>query len=202
MGDCKEIGLATSPEELELVRRCRAGDEHAFAEIVERHQSAIFGTALRLLGNRELAGEVANRAFFKAYQALGRFDETRPLRPWLLRIVANEALNERRGRARESTHTIAGEEAEETLERLPGGEDPAVGLVEREPREAVRAAVERLPGRMRVMMVLRYFDDLSHAEIAEQMGMSANAVGVGLLRARERVRQELERVGVTSHAMS
>jgi len=74
-----------------LVQRSRAGDESAFAALVVAYQSAVFGTVLRLVHDREVAAEVSNRAFFKAYEHLASFDESRPLRAWLLRIAANEA---------------------------------------------------------------------------------------------------------------
>jgi RNA polymerase sigma-70 factor (ECF subfamily) len=174
-----------------LVRRSRAGDAAAFADLVELYQGAVFGTILRLVGDREVAVDVANRAFFKAYQHLDSFDDARPARPWLLRIAANEALNEIRGRARGAAHTVQGEEAERALERASGGRDPAEIVGARESRASVRAAVACLPETMRLVTVLRYFDDLSYAEIAEQTGLSTNAVGVTLLRARDRIRREL-----------
>jgi RNA polymerase sigma-70 factor (ECF subfamily) len=75
----------------QLVQQGRAGDESAFAALVEAHQSAVFGTVLRLVFDREVAAEVSNGAFFKAYEHVASFDDSRPLRAWLLRIAANEA---------------------------------------------------------------------------------------------------------------
>jgi RNA polymerase sigma-70 factor (ECF subfamily) len=184
------------------VRRSRAGDPAAFAELVEAHQAAVFGTALRLIRNREVAAEVANRVFFKAYRSLDDFDEHRPLRPWLLRIAANEALNELRSRNREAAHALAGEAAEIELERASGGVDPAEAVPEAERAAAIRAAVERLPEQMRRVVVLRYFDDLSYAEIAEITDQTVSAVGVTLLRARDRLRRELTTTGVTADVLS
>lgn len=203
------MGTITDEQEAtrRLLRRCRSGDDDAFAELVELHQGAVFGTILRLVRDREVAVDVANRAFFKAYQHLNDFDDARPPRPWLLRIATNEALNELRGRAREAAHTIEGEEAERAFEQLSGGQDPAEIALAREPRASLRAAVARLPETMRVVTVLRYFDDLSYAEIAEQTGLSVNAVAVSLVRARDRIRRELARTetgplqGVTSDAL-
>ena len=74
-----------------LVARIEAGERadvvHA-ADIVEEHQTAVFGTVLRIVHDRELAADVANRAFYKAYSNLDTFDTTRPLRPWLIQIAA------------------------------------------------------------------------------------------------------------------
>ena len=128
-----------------LVQQSRAGDESAFAALVEAHQSAVFGTVVRLVYDREVAAEVSNRAFFKAYEHLASFDETRPLRAWLLRIAANEALNELRSRRRDAAHTFGGAEAEIELEQLSGAPDPSEIVAHRERSETIRAAVTRLP---------------------------------------------------------
>jgi RNA polymerase sigma-70 factor (ECF subfamily) len=186
----------------QLVRRSRAGDESAFASLVEAHQSAVFGTVLRLVHHREVAADVSNRAFFKAYEHLDTFDESRPLRAWLLRIAANEALNELRGRRRDAAHTVGGAEAEIELEQISGAPDPGEIVSRRERGAAIRAAVSRLPEQQRVAVVLRYFADLAYADIAELTQQSVNNVGVTLLRARERLRRDLETRGVTTDGLS
>jgi RNA polymerase sigma factor (sigma-70 family) len=185
-----------------LVRRSRAGDGSAFAALVETHQSAVFGTVLRLVHDREVAADVSNRALFNAYEHLASFDESRPLRPWLLRIAANEALNELRRRRRDAAHTFGGAEAELELERVGGAPDPGDLVASREHGATVRDAVNRLPEPQRVVVVLRYFADLPYADIAELTQQSVNNVGVTLLRARERLRRDLETRGVTTDELS
>jgi RNA polymerase sigma-70 factor, ECF subfamily len=184
-----------------LVQQSRAGDESAFAALVEAHQSAVFGTVLRLINDREVAAEVSNRAFFKAYEHLASFDESRPLRAWLLRIAANEALNELRSRRRDTAHTFGGAEAEIQLEQISGAPDPGEIVWRRERSAAIRDAVSRLPEPQRVAVVLRYFADLAYADIAELTQQSVNNVGVTLLRARERLRRDLERQGVATDGL-
>ena len=184
-----------------LVQRSRAGDESAFAALVEAHQSAVFGTVLRLVYDREVAADVSNRVFFKAYEHLAGFDESRPLRAWLLRIAANEALNELRSRRRDAAHTFGGAEAEIDLEQISGAPDPGEIVSRRERGAAIREAASRLPEPQRVTVVLRYFADLAYADIAELTQQSVNNVGVTLLRARERLRRDLETRGVTTDGL-
>ena len=184
-----------------LVQQSLAGDESAFAALVEAHQSAVFGTVLRLVFDRDVAAEGSNRAFFKAYEHLASFDESRPLRAWLLRIAANEALNELRSRRRDAAHAFGGVEAEIQLEQLSGGRDPGEIVVRREKRAAIRQAVSRLPEGQRIAVVLRYFADLTYADIAEMTQQSVNSVGVTLLRARERLRRDLEAQGVATDGL-
>jgi RNA polymerase sigma-70 factor, ECF subfamily len=184
-----------------LVQQSRAGDESAFAALVETHQSAVFGTVLRLVHDREVAAEVSNRAFFKAYAHLASFDESRPLRAWLLRIAANEALNELRTRRRDAAHAFGGAEAEIELEQISGAPDPGEIVSRRERSAAIRDAVSRLPEPQRVAVVLRYFADLAYADIAELTQQTVNNVGVTLLRARERLRRDLEAQGVATDGL-
>ena len=185
-----------------LVRRSRDGDQAAFAALVEAHQTVVFGTVLRLVYDRELAAEVSNRAFYKVYEHLASFDESRPFAPWLLRIAANEALNELRARRRETARTIGGSAAEIELDRLSGDPDPGEVVARDERGNTVRDAVNRLPETQRVVVILRYFADLSYADIAELTQQSVNNVGVTLLRARDRLRTDLERQGVTIDGLS
>jgi RNA polymerase sigma-70 factor, ECF subfamily len=184
-----------------LVQQSRAGDESAFAALVTMHQAAVFGTVLRLVFDRDVAAEVSNRALFRAYEHLASFDLSRPLRPWLLRIAANEALNELRSRRREAAHTFGGAEAEIELEQISGAPDPGEIVSRRERCAVIRDAVNRLPEPQRVVVVLRYFADLAYWDIAELTQQSVNNVGVTLLRARERLRLDLERQGVATDGL-
>src|SRR3954468_12580292 len=103
-------GAPPAPDpDVQAVGRCRAAEADAFAEVVERHQAAVYGTALRLIGDRDAALEVANTAFYKAYRALASLDLSRPLRPWLVKIASNEALNHLRAQGRTARQTLAGE---------------------------------------------------------------------------------------------
>jgi RNA polymerase sigma-70 factor (ECF subfamily) len=183
------------------VARCRAGDPSAFAEIVERHQVAVFGTALRLTGDREAALEIANAAFYKAYRALEQVDVTRPLRPWLVKIASNAALDWLRERGRDAA--LQGEAATAALARQVAADpEPEDSALQGERRAAVRRALLALPAPYRVVAVLRYLHDYSYAEISEHTGWPVNTIGVYLLRARGYLRRQLSREGVTADDLS
>src|SRR5579859_5935590 len=87
-------------EESELVERARGGEAAAYEMLVRRYQALAFRVAFVLLGDAAEAEDAAQEAFLKAWQALPRFRAGAPLRPWLLRIVANEARNRRSAAAR------------------------------------------------------------------------------------------------------
>jgi RNA polymerase sigma-70 factor (ECF subfamily) len=97
---------------------------------------------------------------------------------------------------------VAGGDAETEFEHLPGAQpDPSDVISRRERSDAIRAAVGRLPEPQRVGVALRYFADLAYADIAELTQQSVNSVGVTLLRARERLRRDLEAQGVTADGL-
>ncbi|HEU5317806.1 MAG TPA: sigma-70 family RNA polymerase sigma factor [Chloroflexota bacterium] len=183
-----------------LAAACRRGDGRALGALIERYKSDVFGTALRLCHNRETALELTNTIFFKAYQNLHRYDAERPLRPWLLRIATNETLNWLRSQRREREHVAEAETSETALDLAPASPDaePETTALRLERRDEVRAALAGLPERYRAVLTLRFFDDLSYAEIAEITGQDANTVGVQLLRARALLRDALSH-GAAAH---
>ncbi|HEY7066881.1 MAG TPA: sigma-70 family RNA polymerase sigma factor [Chloroflexota bacterium] len=200
------MAVAVEPEidaDARAIARCRTGHTDAFAEVVERHQAPVYATALRLIGDRDAALEVANGAFYKAYRALASVDTTRPLRPWLVRIASNEAVSYLRDRGRATRQTVSGEAGELALAALPAADAPPEGAaLAAEAREAVHRALAALPETYRLVMVLRYLHDLSYAEIAAQTALPIGTVGVYLLRAREQMRGRLAAEGVSADAVS
>jgi RNA polymerase sigma-70 factor, ECF subfamily len=172
--------------------RAFAREAHVtFAEAVEQHQDELYGVALRILGDRDAALDATSRALLKAFRAWDRYDQTRPVRHWLLRIAANEAISLGRARTRDRERT-AGEEA--SLQIRDRASLPDETLVAREERDRVRLAVAALPELYRVPVVLRYFSELSVEEIASITGRPSSTVGVQLLRARTMLRAALSEV--------
>ena len=164
-----------------------------FEDVVREHQEAVYGAALRILGDRDAAHDAANQAFIKAYRSIASYDPARPIRPWLLRIAVNEAITIGRSRSRERARQAPEDEAAQLADRAA---TPERETVDRESREAIRAAVARLPELYRIVVVLRYFNELSVDEVAAATGRSPSTVGVQLLRARQLLRKAMEAPGV------
>jgi RNA polymerase sigma-70 factor (ECF subfamily) len=174
-------------DESNLVARARRGDADAYEELVHAYQGIALRTAYVLAGNAADAEEAAQDAFVKAYRALWRFRPGAPFKPWLLRIVANEARNRRRSTGRRQALALrAGHE--------PSGEaapSPEAALLGAERREALVAALNRLPEPDREAIACRYLLDLSEAETAAALGLRPGTVKSRLSRALERLRSEL-----------
>jgi RNA polymerase sigma factor (sigma-70 family) len=180
--------VADLREERELVVRAQRGDVAAFEQLVAGYQQLAFRTAYVVAGNAADAEDAAQEAFVKAHGALGRFDADRPLRPWLLRIVANEARNRRRSAGRRAH--LATRAAHEPVSATEQGAESAVLASERDSELHVALATLREPERQ--VIVLRYFLDLSEAETATALGCRKGTVKSRLSRGLERLRHELE----------
>ena len=124
-------------DQLPLVRAARRGEPAACAALYRRHAALVYRAAYAVLGQREAAEDVLQETFVQAFAALGRFDERRPLAPWLRRIAANRALNHRR-----ASRPVVG-----TLE-------PCYAAVEGD--EELVSALRALPEERRQAIVLRY----------------------------------------------
>jgi RNA polymerase sigma factor (sigma-70 family) len=148
---------------MELIARAKRGELEAYEEIVRRHGSIAFRTALVITGSAADAEEAAQDGFVKAHAALGRFREGAPLRPWLLTIVANEARNRLRSAGRRERLALRVAE-----ERRLGGAvpSPEAALLGSEQREELLAAVGELSEPDRQVICCRYFLELSEQETA------------------------------------
>jgi RNA polymerase sigma factor (sigma-70 family) len=181
------------PTEAVLLTRACGGDLDAYEQLVRLHQQIAFRTALVLTRDRADAEEAAQDAFVKAWRALARFDRTRPFRPWLLAIVANEARNRRRSAGRRELLAVrAGADAEPGAANPPVGGSPEGALLVAERDASLAAALERLDERDRQVIACRYLLELSEAETAAALGCRAGTVKSRLSRALERLRAQPE----------
>lgn len=171
--------------EADLLTKAQGGNLFAFEEIVARYQRRVYGTAFRIVRRHDVADDVAQETFVRAYQALATFDSSRPFGPWVCRIAANLAINHVRSpRARE-------EPLPETHTQEPAPTGPLDALLDGEARRVLDQALLTLPGEQRAVFVLRVFEELSYKEIAEALGIQMGTVMSRLARARERLREAL-----------
>ncbi len=171
-----------------LVERARAGDTRAFSVLVERHQRAAVRLAQALSGLPADAEDIAQEAFVKGYRSLHRFRAGAPFRPWLLTIVANEARNRRRATGRRGHYELT--LVEDRSQRVDVS-SPEVATEVDARRAQLLTAVAGLPTRQRDVVACRYLLELSEAETAEVLGVSAGTVKSHLARALDRLRQEV-----------
>jgi RNA polymerase sigma-70 factor (ECF subfamily) len=172
------------PDESTLVALAKRGDAAAYEELVRMHQGIAFRVAYVAAGDRGDAEEAVQDAFVKAYRALGRFRDGAPFRPWLLRIVANEARNRRRSAGRGGGLALLGAAA--WGDAAPS---PEAAAVSRERRTELLEAIARLDERDRDVLVHRFLLELGEEETAAALGVRRGTVKSRTSRALERLRE-------------
>ncbi len=186
-------------DEPQLVARLRAGEESAFEQLVRSTSGRLLATARRLLRNEDDARDAVQSAFIRAFQSLSRFREESRLSTWLHRILVNEALMRLRSRAKreeESIETLLpafvadGHQARDTVDWSEAADE---ALERAETAALVRSRIDQLPETYRNVLIMRDIEEMSNAEIAAMLGVSANVVKVRVHRARQALRALLER---------
>jgi RNA polymerase sigma-70 factor (ECF subfamily) len=170
-------------DETDLVARARTGNLPAFEEIVRRHQRRVYAVAWRIVRRHDVADDVVQESFMRAYRSLDRFETGRPFGPWIARIAANLAVSHLRSPVAREEELPEG--YGETAADSPG---PLAGLLGAEAQQVLDTAVGALSPEQRAVFVLRVNEELSYREIAETLGLSIGTVMSRLSRARERLR--------------
>jgi RNA polymerase sigma-70 factor (ECF subfamily) len=171
-----------------LLERLRAGDPRAFEALVIAYQHRVFGVALRMLGSRAEAEEIAQEVFLRAHRALADFRGDARLSTWLYAIASRLCLNRL---ASPDRRVVRGDEA---LADVPAPAPDAAAAAERAELEAaLRAAIAELPEDRRIVLVLRDVEGLSYEEIAEALALDPGTVRSRLHRARMQLKEKLER---------
>jgi RNA polymerase sigma-70 factor (ECF subfamily) len=169
--------------------RLRAGDAPAFEELVMTYQHRVFGVALRMLGNRAEAEDVAQEAFVRAHRALGAFRGDAKLSTWLYAITSRLCLN----RLASGERRMARQGEDALLRLSDAGPRPDAALERRELETALGRAIAELPEDRRIVVVLRDLEGLSYEEIAQVLELELGTVRSRLHRARVELKEKLER---------
>jgi RNA polymerase sigma-70 factor (ECF subfamily) len=184
-------------DESALVARARAGDQAAFAALVEHYQRKIYRVGKNITQNNEDAEDVLQETFLKAYEHLGGFQGNSKFYTWIVRIAVNEALMKLRKRKGDRFVSLDEpiETGEEEVKReiAVWDDNPEQRYSRDEMQRILDEAVDDLKPDFRTVFVLRDIEELSTEETAEALGISVPAVKSRLLRARLALREKLTR---------
>jgi RNA polymerase sigma-70 factor (ECF subfamily) len=170
---------------LDEVRRARKGDTNAFAALVRAMQRPVYGLCLRLLRSEAEASEVAQEAFCRAWQNLGRYDERRPFDLWVMAIARNLCLDILRRRSRVSTEDVA-----DHANVLPSGDASLEQkAIDKQEKKSLEDAMGTLSVEDREVLALYYVQRRTTREIADVMDVAPGTIMARLFRAREKLRK-------------
>ena len=176
--------------DIDLIEQTLAGDQSAYADLVKRHQRFVFTLAMRFAKSREDAEEIAQDCFIKAYRSLSSFQKQSKFSTWLYSIVYTTAMTTLR-KKRIATDSIDDEETFVQIENKPSGYDDNAENKSR--TFYVNQAISQLLPDDAMIITMFYKGEQSLEEIAQTMGIEANTVKVKLFRARQRLKEKLER---------
>ncbi len=182
------VGADETPDE-ELIRRAKRGDRKAFGVLVKRHQRKVYALCFRLGGSHDVADDLTQEAFIKAFQAIDSFDERYAFGGWIARIAANNAYNFLQRRK----FQLDSEESEAVFEQMATVDpDPQQTLSQQEIDKRYQQALAQLPAEYRIVFVLRMQQDMSYADIAATLKINEGTVMSRLHRARKQLMEALK----------
>ncbi len=179
-----------SAAEDNLVRKAQEGDTRAFAELVLAHQQFAFHVALRALNNSQDAEDVVQDAFVKVWKSLKSFRHDSRFRTWLYRIVMNLCYNQL-PKLRKDINTLDPDSIHLELMDTNLNMDPVIRLEGKETLTFIQQQIKSLPDQYRIMLLLRYQQGCSYAEISEILDVPLGTVKTGIFRARERLKDSV-----------
>ena len=180
---------ASNADDARLVRRCLKGEAQATQALIERFQAEVFGLCLRLLQSRHDAEDVSQEVFLRIFRSLKRWDQARPLRPWVMTITVNRCRTwlSQRAKRPESVDYL-----QDLVPARSAGDDGA------ELAREIQVALKELRWEYRTVFVMFHEQNLAYEAIAEAMGKPVGTVKTWLYRARQEMLDFLRRRGMIS----
>lgn len=175
----------SDPSDGEVVRRVLRGDRDAFRLLVRRHEDMLFAHALRMTGQGDVAADLVQASFIKAYTSLDRCRNPEKFGGWAFRIVANQCKDYLKNVRRRNVDL-------DTVEPVSGEEDPGADLERTQLRRRLDAALGTLPADQREAFVMKHEEGRSYEEMAELLEVSVGALKMRVHRARETLIDLLE----------
>ena len=186
-------------DEAALVAEAIGGSELAFRSLVERYQRPVFSLVLRMVRDPGIAEDVTQEVFVKAWLALARYDPRRRFASWLFKIASNAAIDQLRRKKLPTTPIETSDpDHSSILDRIEDerSESPDTLVKRRELSSALEAAVAALRPEYRLVVLLRFREELPYRDIAEATGMPLGTVKTNLRRARREIEERLRKDGV------
>jgi RNA polymerase sigma-70 factor (ECF subfamily) len=185
--------------ERRLIEACQHGDREAFRQLFESYKDRVWTIALHFTGDEAAARDITQQVFLKLFTAIGQFRHDANFSTWLYRLVVNSCMDERRRQRRFLSLDFfrAGDDRDEEgvemeIEDLNQSQRPQEEMFSRlEISEAVKAAVAELKPKLRIAILLKYFEELSYEEMAAALGCSTGTVASRLNRGHKALAQKL-----------
>jgi len=181
-----------------LIDSALSGDQSAYKGLMERHRQAIFHIILKIVRDREIAADLMQETFMKAFASLATYRSEFKFSTWLYRIAANTAIDHLRKQRMKMLSIDSPPESADgpiAIEVADNSYNPENDLINREQRFSINEAIEALPEKYRVVIIYRHRDDKSYDEIADALSLPVGTVKARIFRARELLKKKLRSGG-------
>ena len=171
-----------------IVSRAKEGDQKAYAELMQRYKDSIYFMALKMVNNKDDAMDLTVETFGKAFENLGKYKPDFAFSTWLFRIATNNCIDFIRKKRLNvvSLNSLTDQDGEERqFEVRSENLNPEETSIKKQENEKLKNIVDQLPSRYRTLIILRYFEEQSYEEIAQQLDLPLGTVKAQLFRARD-----------------
>lgn len=177
-----------------LIREALKGDQRAFKDLVTRHQGSVFHIVYRIVRDREIANDLVQETFMKAFSSLKSYRSEFRFSTWLYKIAANSSidhLRKKRIQALSLDNPISTGDGEVSIEVADFSHNPEREMVRRERAVSIEEAIDSLPDKYRRVIIARHKEEKSYEEIADELGLPVGTVKARIFRARELLKKRL-----------
>lgn len=181
--------VAVTTEVAALIQRTLDGDATAFEQLLVRYERRVFMLAMKLLGSTHDAQDAAQEVFLRVFKYIHRFDIQKPIEPWLMQMTVNVCRNIGRNRQRRWNTFPAMGETEVSIPQQ--SRDPHAGITEEQERRLLWKALDTLPEKERMAVILRDIEGMTTTEVAQILGSSETTVRSQVSRARVRMKEAI-----------
>ncbi len=171
-----------------LVIRAKDGDQKAYAELMQRYKDSIYFMALKMVNNKDDAMDLTVETFGKAFENIEKYKPDFAFSTWLFRIATNNCIDFIRKKRLNvvSLQSLSEEDKDEKQLQIASDTlNPEQTSIKKQESEKLKSIVEQLPQRYRTLIILRYYDEQSYEEIAQQLDLPLGTVKAQLFRARD-----------------
>lgn len=179
---------ANAKNDFMLVIRAKDGDQKAYAELMQRYKDSIYFMALKMVNNKDDAMDLTVETFGKAFENIEKYKPDFAFSTWLFRIATNNCIDFIRKKRLNvvSLQSLSEEDKDEKQLQIPSDTlNPEQTSIKKQESEKLKSIVEQLPQRYRTLIILRYYDEQSYEEIAQQLDLPLGTVKAQLFRARD-----------------
>jgi RNA polymerase sigma-70 factor (ECF subfamily) len=174
-----------------ILQRCKKNDKNAFAELFKFYQNYLFKICFSYVQNEQTALDMLQEIYIKLYKNISKYDEKYPFHPWIRQVAVNTCLNEKR-KAVPLSISLSNEDEGFALEdQLAAEEDTQKEVEKHDMARIIKQHINSLPEKQRMVIILRYYEDLSYEEISDLLKLPLGTVKTDLYRAKNALKGRL-----------